>query len=419
MRTRTTLLLGALAAFALGCHPAAPEPPDRTLLVLVDTLRRDHLPMFGGDTDTPHMAALAARGSVHALTASFHQTTMSMGALFTGRTPSLETGDPAKPLDWKPAASCGMARFAERHVPGRCLPDTVATLGEVMRASGRTTVGVVANALLFDPAGFSRGFDVWREVGVVGKKKAKRAARQRTWRQVNDALRAVLPDLPRDAPLFLYVHYLDVHDWLYRDMSYAEAVEEMDRGIGDLLESLDAAGLLEGMRIVLASDHGEMLGGESHVTEATPLHLGNPSFRGVLDVPLVLVGVDASRLPAFPRSEDLFHLLRGLADGSSDAPATRDLRADEVFLTELAYQTYQRGRFKSLRRRDGPLLLLDLEEDPGETRDVAAAHPEVVEAHRRRVETLTRELSARESAAGPRQESEVWLDRLRALGYVE
>jgi len=41
------------------------------------------------------------------------------------------------------------------------------------------------------------------------------------------------------------------------------------------------------------------------------------------------------------------------------------------------------------------MALFDLVEDPGETRDVAAAHPDVVAEHRRRLAELTRALATR------------------------
>lgn len=406
----------ACALLVAGCTRAADAPPSRIILILVDTLRRDHLPMYGGEARTPNIEALAARGTALEAFASFHQTTMSMGALFTGRTPSIETGDPTAPLDWLPSASCGMGRFATEYREGECLPPTVQTLPEAIRARGYHTVGITANPLLFDPAGFSRGFDRWEEVGTRKKRKPQRASVLRSWKYVNEKVRESLSDLPA-APLFLYVHYLDVHDWLYRGRTYPEAVAAMDEGIGDLLGVLEEKGLLEDAAIVLASDHGELLE-RDNVVESMPLHFGNPAFRDVIDVPLILVGADDLAIPDFIRSEDLHYMLRSLVRAPQPERA-RDLARDELFLSELTYQTYQRGRFKSLQRRDGGFVLLDLEQDPGETRDVSAQHPEIVAAHQRRVAELAQSLAATHPSAGPTRPSEDWLDRLRVLGYVE
>jgi arylsulfatase A-like enzyme len=232
---------------------------------------------------------------------------------------------------------------------------------------------------------------------------------------VNEAVREVLRDLPA-VPLFLYAHYLDVHDWRHRDMSYREAVEEIDRGIGDLLAILDELGLLESAAVVLTSDHGELIDAE-HVVKSLPSHAGNPSFRDVVDIPLVVVGALGVEIPDFARSEDLHHVLLALA-GAPPTPS-RDLAPNELLLTELAYRTYQNGRFKSLWRRGGRFRLLDLESDPGEMTDVAALHPEVADTHRRRAEELSHSLAAPSQRVLPTTPSEQWLDRLRALGYLE
>ena len=75
----------------LACLPillvlsACSQPPtDRIVLILVDTLRPDALSCYGGPRPTPNIDSLAARGQLLTnAVGSFHQTTMSMGAMFT------------------------------------------------------------------------------------------------------------------------------------------------------------------------------------------------------------------------------------------------------------------------------------------------------------------------------------------------
>ncbi len=92
------VVLAALClATGVACTPRAEGPP--IVLVVVDTLRRDHVSVYGGKAFTPNIDRLAARGQVFTnAVSSFHQTTMSMGSLFTGRTPSLATGRAETPL---------------------------------------------------------------------------------------------------------------------------------------------------------------------------------------------------------------------------------------------------------------------------------------------------------------------------------
>jgi arylsulfatase A-like enzyme len=127
-------------------------------VIVVDTLRADHLSPYGSSLSTPNVARLAARGQVFTnVTASFHQTSMSMGALFTGVTPSIESDRREKPLEWTGRTWCGMARFSTAADREGCLPAGLDTLGAAMTRAGYHTVGVVSNPFLFRPAGFDRG----------------------------------------------------------------------------------------------------------------------------------------------------------------------------------------------------------------------------------------------------------------------
>jgi arylsulfatase A-like enzyme len=409
-------VLAALSMLGAGCGGDR-EPPEAIVLIVVDTLRRDHLSVYGGATPTPNIDSLAARGTALEATASFHQTTMSMGALFTGRTPSIESGQHENALEWRPNSWCGMARFMEEVGPGVCLSPSLPTLGERMRDQGYTTVGVVSNSLLFGAAGFARGFDEWIEVGPKSTwgLDPKTAARSRTAADVNAAAVAALDRVP-EGPLFLYLHYLDVHDWHLLGLDYSEAVARMDVGIGDLIDHLEGAGLLEDAAIVLTSDHGESLG-ESLFVKSAPGHAGNPSTWTVLDVPLIVAGRGAQLLPPFVRTQDLHAFLMRLAGGRPSADGG-DVEPAELLVTERLFTTYRRGRYKSSWSRvDDSFHLVDLEADPAETTDVAASHPEVVKAHRARMQALTRELAA--SQVDFDDLSEELIQRLRFLGYVE
>ena len=102
----------------------------------------------------------------------------------------------------------------------------------------------------------------------------------------------------------------------------------------------------------------------------------------------------------------------------ADAPPGGDLAADELFVSEAGYRTYRRDGWKSAfdRQRDR-VVLLDLRGDPHEQRDLASTRPDVVAAHRARLDALTRELAARgdfRAALSPDERA-----RLEALGYLE
>jgi arylsulfatase A-like enzyme len=356
---------------------------------------------------------------------------MAMAALFTGRTPSLDRGTLEPSLPWNGTTWCGLARFRDGADPAEaCIPEALPTLAEMLRDAGYWTIGVASNEFLFEPSGFGRGFDDWNEVGtqqsepgLFRTRAAMRAHRTRTLEHVQAAAEQALARRPSDR-LFLYVHYMDVHDYGFRVAElegrregYAQAVARVDAAIGRLLETLATLDLLEGAVVIVTSDHGERID-EGHALPGTDGHMGNPTFQEVIEVPLVVappLPADAGR----PLShQDLFRLI--LAIAGADAPAAPELAPGEVLIGERRFRTYLEagGRFKSvIRRSDGALHLFDLERDPAERIDVAKSHPDVARRHLERVEELSRTLSA--TPTGVEGLSEGDRARLRALGYAE
>jgi arylsulfatase A-like enzyme len=415
-------LAGSLACD--GSSSVEPDgPPERLILIVVDTLRRDYLSSYGSENPTPNIDALAARGQLYTNSAaSFHQTSMSMGTLFTGRTPSIEFNRIDRPLFWNSSTWCGLNRFAKKGDEDVCIPPSVPTLAESVRDAGYWTIGIASNQFLYEPSGFSRGFDDWVEVGKKPEKmgplarfKLPDASKTRFFAHVNRAAVAAVDRRPDDR-FFLYVHYMDVHDYGGRGAGrYAKAVTSVDWAIGDLLAELERRDLVDGAVVIATSDHGERLG-ERHAVRGKSGHTGNPSFQEVLEVPLIIAPAVDRDPAAFLRTQDLFSLIQEIAGAQSEA--SPELAADELFLTEKDYRTYLRGRWKSaLRRDDGTHHLFDLASDPGEARDVAAAHPDVVEAHRRRIDELGEALSARRAVVERLSEED--RERLRALGYLD
>jgi arylsulfatase A-like enzyme len=430
---RLLAVLATLAALQVhaGCREPQPstDSPDRIVLIVADTLRRDSISPYrdsladGGDgrrVETPNLLRLAREGLVFTNAhSSFHQTTMSMSALFTGRTPSLETGSASTSLPWTSQAWCGLARLASSP-DDSCVPDALDTLAEDLRGAGFETLGVVANRLLFRPHGYDQGFDHWIEVGEREPPKDRRSRREesklRTGARVNERVFETLAERSSDR-FFLYVHYIDPHDYGIRpDLPrYADGVRYLDEAVGELLDGLEDEGLLAGATVVFTSDHGEYLGAK-HALPANSKHFGNPSFESLLRVPLIVSPAPPGDPTRLVRSQDLRGLIQQLA-GIPAAP-DEDIHPDEIFLTEQFYQTYRRAGWKSTWARDGSQsALFHLESDPGETRNVADEHPEVVRQHRARVDELTRTLGTRLGIDAELSADDA--ERLRALGYLE
>ena len=414
--SRILLLLSAVACAE---SPSVSLPPERIVLIVVDTLRRDHVGVYGAERATPHIDSLAEDGTVFTdAVASFHSTPTSMGALFTGRTPSLESGRSGRALPWNQHSWCGLARFA-RDARDACVPASLPTLAERLRELGYWTVGIHSHPLLRSPTGFQRGFQHWRELRgasphmAFGRRNQPVFAAARAAEHVNEAVFAAL-DARRSDRFFLYVHYLDVHDWHLAGVPYADAVARADRAVGELLDGLERRGLRLGSVIVLTSDHGESLG-EQHFQTPRARHAGNPSFETVLRVPLVVGGLALDGSERLTRSEDVFRLIVALAGG--EAPPS-ELAPGEQLVTENRDRLYRQGRWKSFwPRGPGPARLVDLVADPEERHDVAAEHPDVLAAHAERVETLSARLAAQ--APVPEEVDPQQREHLRALGYLE
>jgi len=421
---RAVILATLLASFStIACKPATPK---RVVLIVVDTLRSD----FGG-AETPTLLRLASSGTSVSALASFHQTSSSMAALWTGATPSLETPDAAKTLPWTGATWCGLARFGTGEAGSECLPLALPTIAERFRSAGYRTVGVASNNLLFRPAGFDRGFDEWQEVGLVSGQQrgesmaafSRRAAKARNAVEVKTAaLQAVEPYSSEF--LFLYVHFMDVHDWYVpgdptrppTNVSlYVDAVTRFDRELDDFLVSLTKRGLLDDAVMIITADHGEALG-EPHPVTPGLAHFANPSYEPVLAIPLILWPTHPE--PSRPmRSEDLH---RWLLERVGARPSTikSPLSDDELFISELHYQTLRSGDWKFVRHRGGARSpLFNLKDDPRELHDLAASEPEVVARLTARIATISRVLAAAPSRGRESNASDA--DRLRALGYLQ
>jgi len=119
VRAAAALALAAGLTACGGERADAPPSarPERIVLLVVDTLRRDHVGAYGGRVATPNMDRLAERGQRFPdAWSSFHQTTMSMASLFTGRTPSLEQSGQRERVAWTGRTWCGLLRAAEGRV---------------------------------------------------------------------------------------------------------------------------------------------------------------------------------------------------------------------------------------------------------------------------------------------------------------
>lgn len=293
---------------------ACRDPAPTVVLVVLDTVRADHLSACGYPRPTsPHLADLAARGTLRCdAVAPASWTLPSHASFFTGRTPP-EHGVLARDED-------GARLAVDIHV--RPLPPEAETLAERFHDRGYHTALVAGNALVGEAAGLAQGFDDVRIGGID-------PSRQLRGPRLEPAVRAAVAAAPADRPLFLVVNVMDAHDpwapippgqgWVpprprvtYRhndaDSTYVRfhrgtlgaderadylatvtdqydwALHKADRQLDAVIRALTDAGRLAGPhRIVVTSDHGELLG------EHDRLRHGGNVYEGNVRVPLLWI----------------------------------------------------------------------------------------------------------------------------------
>ncbi|RME22394.1 MAG: hypothetical protein D6798_15910 [Deltaproteobacteria bacterium] len=192
-----SLALSLILACSRGAPERSAEPeasvdeatqPD-IVLVLVDTLRADHLGVYGYERPTsPHIDAWAQGASVFDRAYAHSGWTLaSVASLFTGRLPHQHRTGHAPVAD-------GL------YCP---LPDDVPTVAEQLRAAGYRTGAFINNTFLAPEFRLNRGFEHWDWVGSSNLEH----------RSAADTVAAALQWMGEapDTPVYAVVHMMEPH----------------------------------------------------------------------------------------------------------------------------------------------------------------------------------------------------------------
>lgn len=451
-----------LSCLSLAACADAPLPARHgVVLIVLDTLRADHLTPYGYARDTsPALQRLAERSVVFEQAVSNSPWTLpSLAALLSGRHPT--------------------RRVFDQVLKG--------SLVERIAAAGIRTAAFTEGGYASRVYGFDRGFDSYEQeqfqIGLElrgqvihparNASAASTFARAREWLAAHGAER-----------FFLLVHTYEIHvpylrrhfvegiesgrlgpvferedlqrlrrgrlelgsaEIEYLGRLYDGGILETDRQIGLLLETL--AGVPGGDRsaVILTSDHGEDLGerlprfaadhGHTLYDEQlrVPLVIHDPlspaqrisSQVRTLDVmPTVL---DLLGLPA-PSSVDgrsLLPLLRGEESGDREALARQFSKGGSPrgpLRTALRTGRFKLVTSRASTRPPAPAVeLYDLREDPREERNLAGSEPELRDRLLARLQEESRRLEA-EGMPGLSSADAVppeLRERLRQLGYLD
>jgi arylsulfatase A-like enzyme len=290
------------------------------LFVLIDTLRADHVSSYGyGRRTSPVMDMMAASGVRFARQLSQSSwTKCSMASLWTGLNP----------------ARSGVTRF--EHV----LPDVARLPAEILRDAGFRTAGIFRNGWVEGYFGFDQGFEIYtRPMARPPPPSVRRANPTIHYGGSDmDAVAAAIEFLRiygRER-WFLYVHLMDVHEYVYDESTaefgtahvdvYDNAVLRENAILNHLMTYVRDEGYLENTLTVVASDHGEAFGErgfEGHARNVYPEVTGVPlifSFPFRLE-PGVVVDQRTSNVDIWPTLLELLGLppLEGV-DGRSRVP---------------------------------------------------------------------------------------------------
>jgi arylsulfatase A-like enzyme len=398
--TAVATLLLLLTATGTGCAGKPSRPG--IVLILIDTLRADHLGAYGYSRATsPTLDSLGSHGVLFEQSIAAAPWTLPAAmSLMTGRLPS--------------------SHRVEND--GMRLSASVPTLAEVLQRAGYDTAGVVSHIYVSGLFGFDRGFRQFDDFGLSRDYRFEAGLEPRADKVTDRALERFLSVKGR--PFFLFVHYFDPH-WDYdppppydtrftapyhgsvtgsyqsfsryalpgADLEpedrqhlldlYDGEIAFTDAQIGRLLDGLRREGASGDTVVAVTSDHGE------EFKEHGSLGHGRSLYDEVLRVPLIFSRLDGGKAPRRVkepvREIDLFPTLCALAgtapprevagrsllpwlSGGRDEPRGA---VSETIRFDAYRKSYREAGAKIiLHLEDNRRELYDLAADPGETRNL-------------------------------------------------
>lgn len=405
------LFIALLILSSFSCDKA-PAPSKNILFIVVDTLRADHMGIYGYERETTPALDWFAKDAVVFNRAYSHSpwTTPSVASMFTSLVPRDHGIKTIKqPLE---------LRFL--------------TLAEHLKTHGYHTEAYVSHVVFRPRFNFNQGFEVF-DYSVLEKGKPSTITSSE---EISDL---AISSLNRNIaqPFFLWLHYFDPHSQYIRHKQYRYGRKPMDRydgeirftdyHIGRVIDTITQLKLLEETVIVFLSDHGEEFldhGGRYHARTLfeelihIPLIIRVPGYKPA-QIDTVVAEIDIApticKLVGVPVPEEFKGQSFGIKDKSFHIPENRIIFAE----------TYKRGDKRGVLHENWKLIhdreikrfeLFNLKSDPGEKENVldkyalVAKHlTSLLEAHyaKKRTQVLEIELS------------EKLKRELKSLGYIK
>jgi arylsulfatase A len=440
-----------------GCAPSTDtDRPPNLVIIFADDLGYGDLGVYGHPTiRTPRLDRMAAEGMKFTqFYTGASVCTPSRAALLTGRLPvrsgmasdtrrvlfpDSRLGLPAEEITIAEAlkeqgyATAAIGKWHLGHLPPY-LPtrngfDTY--FGIPYSNDMDRTVGGEWQEIFWEPRIESWNVPLMRDEDIVERPADQRTITKRYTEEAVQFIRA-----HRDEPFFVYLAHSMPHVPLFRsdafaDVSrrgrYGDVVEEIDWSVGQILDALRAEGLAENTLVFFTSDNGPWLVFDTHGGSAGLLYGGKGmTWEGGMRVPGLAwwpgTVAPGSVNNAVTSTMDLFATALSMAgralpddrviDGRDLLPvltgtSTEAVRDVYFYYRGTTLYAVRKGPWKahfitqwayvadSVRVAHDTPRLFNLDHDPSEQYDVAAAHPDVIADIRAEVERHQANLDAR------------------------
>jgi choline-sulfatase len=411
----TTLLAGATLWACRSSGGSASVFPNAPVVVIsIDTLRADHLPLYGyGAGSTPHIDRLGREGIVFDDLYSHCPLTLPAHAsMLTGLLPP--------------------HHGVRDNIGFRLSPDH-ATLATRFKAAGLRTGAAVSAYVLRATTGIAQGFDFYDDAIEVEGGTESIGNLQRDGAVAVEAL-SRWTSAQQGAGFFAFLHLYEPHSPYtppppYRGhaLPYDGEVAYADELVGRLITALETSGFYDRAIIAVTSDHGEGLGDHGEAEHGIFL------YREAVHIPLVLRlpgGVHGgTRVAGTVAQADLAPTLLELAgleakglDGVSLRGALSGAASGHPVYSETFYPRYHLGWSELFAATEGRYRyvraprpeLFDLSSDKAEQRNLVAERASVAGA----MNLWLEQRGAGGAASAPEQVPRDVREKLQALGYL-
>lgn len=257
-----TLIIVSLVCWSIPLAYCNDKAKSNVFLIVLDTVRADHLGIYGYKRDTsPALDAFAKQSTVfdYAITPA-PWTPAALASIFTGLYVSSHQVMP--PSDREKAKS-GKVK----------LHSNLKTVAEILLEQGYKTIGLTPNPWMTEEFGYNQGFQEYVYTNRADAKAMTDLALEKLHSYSKE----------KQSPLFLYLHYLDPHDPYaaptpYNKMfvgksvlssykysknmlqlleQYDGEIRYMDSQLQRLFEYLQQEHWLENSLFIIVGDHGE------------------------------------------------------------------------------------------------------------------------------------------------------------------